>query len=80
MTDKPTDLTLEHLRRLHAGQARILEVLGEHGHRLGRIETAIAGLRREQAGDAETIAHLEARLDRLREEIDRIKQRLDLVE
>ncbi|WP_026869145.1 hypothetical protein [Inquilinus limosus] len=80
MSDKPSDLPLEHLRRLHAGQSRILEVLGEHGHRLARIETAIAGLRREQAGDAETIAHLEARLDRLREEIDRIKQRLDLVD
>ncbi|WP_343713095.1 hypothetical protein [Inquilinus sp.] len=52
MATKPTDLTLEHLRRLHAGQTRILEVLGEHGHRLARIETAVAGLRREQAGDA----------------------------
>ncbi|MGK9170413.1 hypothetical protein KXR53_29210 [Inquilinus limosus] len=48
MSDKPSDLTLEHLRRLHAGQARILEVLGEHGHRLSRIETAIAGLRKQR--------------------------------
>lgn len=48
--------------------------------RLVRIEGSTAGLRREQASDAETIAHLQAQLDRLREDIDRISRRLEIAE
>jgi len=40
----------------------------------------LAGVRREVAGDAEDIAHLGARIDRLREELDQIKRRLDITE
>jgi hypothetical protein len=44
------------------------------------MELATAGLRREQAGDAENVAYLGARVDRLGEEIDRIKRRLELID
>ncbi len=74
------NLVLEHLRAIRGDIAGVRDVLSEHGLRLSRIEGSVAGLRREQAGDAEAVAHLEARVDRLFEDIDRIKRRLDLVE
>ncbi|MBF0335630.1 MAG: hypothetical protein HQL40_18635 [Alphaproteobacteria bacterium] len=78
MPDEPANLILEHLRAIRADMAEMREMQREHGHRLYRIETGLAGLRREQAADAEGVAHVEARLDRLREEVDRIKRRLDI--
>lgn len=80
MADDPTNLVLEHLRAIRSDLAELREGQREHGHRLNRIEMMVAGLRREPAGDAETVAHLEARLDRLREDIDRIKRRLDITD
>jgi hypothetical protein len=56
----------------------VKEVLREQGHRLGRIETGLAGLRRDQADDAAGVAEMGQRLDRLAEKVDRIERRLDL--
>jgi septal ring factor EnvC (AmiA/AmiB activator) len=53
-------------------------VQSEHGRRLLTIESGIASLRREQAGDAETVVNVQAQIDRLREEVQRIKRRLEL--
>jgi hypothetical protein len=55
------------------------ERLDEHGHRLGRIEIMMAGLCRDQGHDAEARAELEVRFDRMRERLDRIERRLDIV-
>ena len=56
------------------------ETLADHGHRLNHIDAGIAAIRRDQAADAEGVAHLEARIDRLQGQIDRINRRLDFTD
>lgn len=78
MTENVENLILELLRGMRSDLTEVKEVLREHGLRLNRIEAGVAGLRRDQAGDAEAIAQVQAQVDRLREEIERIKRRLEL--
>ena len=80
MVGETDNIVLEHLRAIRADIASVREVQGEHGVRLTEIASAVAGLRRDQALDAETAAHLAARVDRLRDELERIKRRLDLTD
>jgi len=80
MTGEVENLMLEHLRAIRATLARHGEVLNEHGLRLTEIAASVAGLRRDQALDAEASAHLAARVDRLRDEVERIKRRLELTD
>jgi hypothetical protein len=70
------NLILEILREL--GSVR--DVQREHGLRLTEIAGSLAGMRRDQAGDAEIGAHLAARVDSRHDEIDRLKRRLDLAD
>lgn len=78
MNQNVESLILEHLRHIRAQVDSLREVQTEHGRRLLTIESGIASLRRDQAGDAETVVHVQAQIDRLREEIERIKRRLEL--
>lgn len=80
MADDPTNLVLEHLRAIRADVHEIKTVQREHGHRLTRLEIGVAALRRDQAGDAENAAHLESRMDRMRDDIERIKRRLEIID
>ncbi|MGV3549695.1 hypothetical protein [Rhizobium sp.] len=59
MADETTNLVLEHLRAIRADVHEIKTVQKDHGHRLTRLELGVAALRRDQAGDAENVAHLE---------------------
>lgn len=74
------NLALEMLRDIRRELAGVRDIQREHGLRLTEIAGSMAGLRRDQAGDAEIGAHLAARVDRLHDEIDRIKRRLDLAD
>jgi hypothetical protein len=80
MADEPINIVLEHLRTMRADMHEVKDILREHGSRLTRIEITMAGIRREQANDAENSAHLEARVDRLYEELERVKRRLEIIE
>ncbi len=80
MAAEPDHIVLEFLRAIRADLAGQRTILSEHGVRLTEIASAVAGLRRDQALDAESAAHLAARVDRLRDEVERIKRRLDLTE
>ena len=80
MAEEPMNLVLEHLRAIRAKLAEHDEHFIDVGARLTRIELSVAGFRREQANDAEGVAHLGLRVDRLRDEIDRIKRRLELID
>jgi hypothetical protein len=80
MTDDPENLVLRYLRRLDAKIDSLAETQRDHGGRLTRIEVALAGLRRDQASDAETLAYSSARSDRLSTRVDRIERRLDLAD
>ncbi len=74
---EPSNLVLEHLCAIRADLSAVRDVQGEHSVRLTELAVGIAGLRRDQAHDAEIGAHLTARVDRLQAEIDRIKRRLN---
>lgn len=80
MVEEATNLVLEHLRAIRSDVHEIKTVQQEHGHRLTRLEIGIAALRRDQASDAENVAHLGARVDHLTEEVSRIKRRLDIID
>lgn len=80
MADATNELMLEQFRQIRT-------ILGVHGqkldellHRVSTLELGVSGLRRDHAGDAESRAHLQARVDRMQDEIDRINRRLDLID
>jgi hypothetical protein len=77
MTNEAANLVLEHLRAIRSDAHEIKTVQRDHGHRLTRLKIGVAALRRDQAGDAENVAHLESRMDQMRDDIERIKRRLD---
>lgn len=80
MTDQIENLILDPLRSPRADIAGIRETQAEHGLRLDDLARALAGIRRDHAGDAEAVAHLQAQLDRLRGQVDRINRRLDIAD
>ncbi len=80
MTEEPENLTLRYLRRIDAKMDGLAETQQEHGHRLTRIETSLASMRRDQAYDAEATALSSARVDRISDRIGRIERRLDLTD
>lgn len=77
---EPDNLVLEHLKRIQVDLSGIRAVLGEHTARLGRLEAAIAGLRRDLAQSEEGSAEFSVRIDRLAQRIERIEQRLELTD
>ncbi|PKM06319.1 MAG: hypothetical protein CVV14_13060 [Gammaproteobacteria bacterium HGW-Gammaproteobacteria-4] len=78
MTDNVESLLLEHLKQFQGGLARIERKQDEAVTRLGRLEVAMAGLRRDVAHAEEGAAEGGVRVDRLAERIERIERRLDL--
>lgn len=74
------NLLLEHLKKFQASQDRIERKLDEHTQRLGRIEMAISGLRRDTAHNEESWAEQSVRIDHLAVRIERIERRLEIVE
>lgn len=78
MADVNLEMIQTMLQRVIDTQREHGEVLGEHTRRFSHLETMVAGQRREAASDAEQLVHLELRFDRLRDDIDKIKRRLDL--
>ena len=78
MSNNVENLLLEHLKAIRADIAGIKADLKENTHRLGRVELAIAGLRRDMAHYEEGSAEQGLRMDRLAERIERIEKRLDL--
>jgi predicted TIM-barrel enzyme len=80
MVDEPENLTLRYLRRIDSKIDGLAETQREHGHRLTRIESSLASMRRDQANDAEAIALSSARTDRLSDRIGRIERRLEIAD
>ncbi|NEV64461.1 hypothetical protein [Thiorhodococcus minor] len=48
-------------------------------HRINRLESAVAGIRRDEAGTAEDIARQQAAIDALNERLHRIERRLEII-
>jgi uncharacterized protein involved in exopolysaccharide biosynthesis len=82
MTDNIEHLILEQFRAMRnqiAGlQREMLNEFADVKHRINRLETSLAGIRRDEAGQAEDIASQQAFIDGLVERIQRIERRLDL--
>jgi prefoldin subunit 5 len=80
MSNQPENLVLEHLRAIRADLSALRADVREIKLRQNDMTRQIAALRRDQAGDAESAAHVEARLDRFGERLERIERRLDIQE
>ncbi len=80
MSSDPENLVLVYLRRLDQRQERMEGTLGEVLNRLTRLEEGQNRIRRDQAGDAETVTHVQAQVDRLREQVARIERRLEIAD
>lgn len=80
MVEPSFELIQAMLQKVLDGQREHSNDFREVKLRLGELQSSVAGLRRDQALDAEVSAHPQAQFDRLREEVDRIKRRLDLAD
>jgi len=78
MADEPENLALVYLRRIDAKVDSLAGDLHEVRDRLTAVEIALAGIRRDIGGLAETDARLQASVDRLRDEMTRVNRRLDI--
>ena len=80
MADNVENLILEHLRAIRADIGGIKEDVREIKQRLTSLETATAGLRRDNANLYGDVIDQQKRYDRLAERVERIERRLDLAE
>lgn len=71
MTENVENLILEHLSVMRGDIAGIKDDTREIKQRLTSLETAVAGLRRDNTGMYEDIAAQHTRYDRLAERIER---------
>jgi len=78
MANEPISLPNERLNRFEDKLDQVVELLRELKIRQNETHAAVVGLRRDQANDAEVVAHVQTRLDSLAAKIDRIERRLDL--
>jgi hypothetical protein len=80
MTDEVSNLIIEHLRALRAGQDCLQARIEELTARMGGVEVAVAGLRRDVAHLDSDWAEQSVRADGLAARVDRIERRLELIE
>jgi hypothetical protein len=78
MADDPISLPNARRNRFEDKLDQVVEMLRELQVRQNDTHAAVVGLRRDQAHDAEVVAHVQTRLDSLAAKIDRIERRLDL--
>lgn len=82
MADNIEHLILEQFRAMRnqvaSLQSEMRSEFADVKYRINRLETAVAGIRRDEAGQAEDIARQQAFIDRLLERVQRIERRLEL--
>lgn len=82
MADNIEHLILEQFRAMRnqvaSLQSEMRSEFADVKYRINRLETAVAGIRRDEAGQAEDIARQQAFIDRLVERVQRIEGRLEL--
>jgi len=69
---------LEHLKRMQSEMTEIRRDTAEIKSRLGSIESGVARIGRDEAGNYTEIIENRHMFDRLAERIDRIERRLEL--
>jgi hypothetical protein len=78
MNDNVDNLMLEHLKKFQATLEGMQYDIRELKPRQSETHTAVLSLRRDQVGDAEVTAHMQAQIDRFGDRLDRVERRLDL--
>jgi hypothetical protein len=82
MADNIEHLILEQFRAMRnqvaSLQSEMRSEFADVKYRINRMETAVVGIRRDEAGQAEDIARQQAFIDRLVERVQRIEGRLEL--
>lgn len=80
MTEATENLVLEHLRHIR-GDIGVLRVeVREVRDRLATVESQLIGLRRDLTETMASVALLNGRIDRLADRMERVEQRLGLVD
>lgn len=74
------ELILEHLKRIQAGQARLIEDVGDLKLRMTALEENNATMAHSHAAMAQSLAAQSRRIDRMDERLARIERRLDMVD
>jgi hypothetical protein len=78
MAEQTDNLVLDILRALRADMSAMREDFRDFKVRQNDMALSLAAMRRDQANDAGVSAHLQAQFDRLKEEVELIKRRLDI--
>jgi soluble cytochrome b562 len=78
MSENIDNLILEHLKRMQSEMAEMRRDTAEIKGRLGSIESGVARIGRDEAGNYAEIIENRHMFDRLAERIDRIEKRLEL--
>ena len=80
MADNVENLMLEHLKKFQVTLDGIQRDVRELRVRQSDTHSAVLALRRDQVGDAEVTAHMQAQMDQFGDRLDRVERRLDLTE
>ncbi len=80
MAEASLELLQAMVQRVLDGQAGLRDDMIDVKERLVSLERATVASRRDQANDAEHVAHVQAQMDRLAGRLARIERRLDMVE
>jgi len=80
MADNVENLILEHLRLIRTDIGGIREDVREIKQRLTSLESALAGLRRDNVNLYGDVIDQQSRYDRLVERVERIERRLGLAD
>lgn len=78
MTENVENLILEMLRAVRADVAAMKSELKENTTRLGRIESGVARIARDEGQNYSEMVEDRHAVDKLKERIERIEQRLEL--
>ena len=78
MSDNVENLLLEHLKRMQAEMSAIRQDTAEIKSRLGSIETGIARISQNEAGNYAEIIENRHMYDRLAQRVERLEKRLEL--
>lgn len=78
MTDNIENLVLEHLRAIRADLGDVKELMARMESRMGSLELAVAGLRRDIAHMYGDIVEQNVRCDQFHGRLERRERRLEL--
>jgi septal ring factor EnvC (AmiA/AmiB activator) len=73
------NIVLEHLRAIRSDIGAMKDDLRQLTTRMGHVEIGVAGLRRDIAHSEQFVAESSVRYDQLRERIERIEKRLEII-